>query len=143
MEIIPRTEDLWVYGFNPEKWTIHAGVPALTALFECLKGFQATKGTPPFPIWLGDFNHIWWIGVPQELTEEATASLYEAFQTLDGFETMEAGSVPDMTLLPTFKYTDDVVYTLHEIAGGDVYAVDYGSGVPVAVLDCMITDREN
>ena len=140
MEIISRTEDLIVYGFDHSKMGSDAGVPALERLFACFREFQSDIEVPEFVVRVGDFNGHWWIGVSAELSLEVTNLLRTRLKDLPGF-IMESGSVPYMTLIAAWKYTPKVVFALADIGGGDVTLEDYGSGIQVKVLECMVTDQ--
>lgn len=139
MEIIPRTEELIVYGFDHNEMDSNAGVPALKRLFACFREFQTNAMVPEFVVRVGDFNDHWWIGVPAVLPQEVTESLRNHLKDLPGFK-MDSDSVPNMTLVATWKYTPKVVFVLADISGGDVTPEDYGSGIQIKTLECMVTD---
>jgi hypothetical protein len=133
-----------VYGFRSDRFAIDACGPAIQLLFTAFVELQKLPSTPEFVVWIGTFGDShWWIGVPACLPQDVTDVLQKHLSTQSSFDAPELGDVPGMGLLPKWKYTSKVIYALAPISGGDDIACDdYGSGLSIEILPCMISDEE-
>jgi hypothetical protein len=144
MDTIPRTQQLMVYGFLVEKFDDNAGEPAIEGLFKAFGILQRNKSAHEFVVWIGTSGPWhWWIGVPSSLPQDVTEVLREQLSTLDSFDTQELGDASEMGLLPAWKFTPNMIFALAPISGGDdIDRHDRGSGLPIEILPCIVTDEE-
>lgn len=143
MQLVPRTEELLVFGYLVEQFGEDAGIPAIKLLFTAFGELQKDPSSPEFIVWTGFYgHHHWWIGVPASLPEGVTGFLEEYLSGPTSFDFMEPGDVPDMGLIPKWKYTPGMIYALAPSTGGDdIDLSDFGSRLAVEELPCLVTDE--
>lgn len=143
METVPRTQHVFGFGFLVEKFGLDAGVPAIELLFTAFSELRKLPTVPDFYVWTGMSGYYWWIAVPNSLPVGITTIIRDYLSGPISYDTMEAGEVSDMGLIPKWKYTSSKIYALAPASGGDdIDTWSYGSSLEVETASCFVTDEE-
>ena len=142
-DFIGEDHRLWCYLFRLEvleKTATIYSTPVIKALLSGLRELMQSRNKRvrerAFTIWGGDyfaFDSYFVVAVPRELPVQVTEVLRRRFELVEGYSTMEGGSLPIVPVVPWFRYEGGTVieYSDDSMCGKTRLDDDenYGSGL--------------
>lgn len=139
VDIIPERAELLLWGYRIGDLAAAGGSkysrPVFAAMIRGLDAISRSKsiGTRErrFTVWAGDFNNLFWMGVPERLASQAERVIARYMEEVPGFEAKECGATPGVPLIPVLCYQHGTIgeYRGDDFAGRTYVDRDeYGTG---------------
>jgi hypothetical protein len=139
VDLIPERAELLLWGYRFDD-LIAAGRgkysrPVFAAMIRGLDALSRSKSHRTrerrFTVWAGDFNGLFWMGVPERLSSQVERVIARYMEEVPGFEAKECGATPSVPLIPVLCYCNGAIgeYRGDDCAGTTyVDREEYGTG---------------